>query len=1575
MRKLTSRTISVIKIIFPGVFNTIIKCISTAPDALIYFVSKPFLESSYEKILSVAKPALQESCIEEIVLSVNEFLLIVIECRHSDIVIEMADIQAVLEIQLKSLDTFKEVQLASFFTLLLKFIDEYKATLPVPFIENLFDLSGTLAVKVRFNSDPRVKNGLIRMYHDILALRNVPILQAAFKYIIGDLGGCLREIPELCNIKWDSLVALSDIAPENSLTSILMAQYSLNFNLTVLSKLATVQNSIIAMYSLQPSILEVLINLQIWKPEWNTYELTQYSVLKLISAHCLKNNNFISSSSLFMSKIGTAQPTNSWVSASSPTESPVSQHFKLILEFLDKMLRTTPTLKQMKLILDWLDKIIQQTSQHAELLVDNQNFVFIVKRINSLACKYNDEVALKVATCNDSLYAFEIIHQDIFTGITELCGVKMCSINPEIRKRFSFILSRIPQRFTLEQAKSPSGINQEAIDEISEMESWHLSLGAIHGGELRAQYFQEFINHITFSHEATDIDPFISRAFKHCWFNGTEMAEAYKSVTLKDVRTLTSWIQWEAARFCVNNKLRTPLGKPQDTFVKIENIIKEHARILALKDKSKLKSYKHVLANQRNVRILLGFMEALEKAIYNAAEGNAFGIPAPEKPARTFFRLNTSTCNEWFSRNRLALHLLALHCMELEMVIRCSTSVLKDMVAAGRMNETYFELILVSLVWAFLRNFESDALFGLYTWTKNVTGRKLHWIKLAAEQAAGHREIAADGYKRILKEEKFEPQIFDFINDQLKISLMFAGDFEAAHAIVADEESRNFKPQNVPILTLTSEQLASYAKYDKTRDSSVLLELSQWEMLDSAPEVSNIFSVHKLVSLTDNTLAFALVGHDHYSEDKMPSCQDNIHTLLQECFRTGSQEYLIYLSLLNHLSHKTIQQLDEIGSKKIESFEIQKKYGSLTMFLVGAWSEFFDDYSQKGEQQTINLKLDLVSCSRKELNYRQCIRELKQVYKKIEYAEHVGFPIDHDSLDIIKKFLTSPSCVENPKVWSQNVARTAYEHCKMLYIAQNQHVEAIQFAASAACGINHRLMSEDFDTNQEKLQQQCVKYYMKIAEWIQFEADDILCEISSTPLSVLVQSVNDEDHVDDKMPLIDQAVGKLLQSGSKKCPEMAKVWSALGSWCYRWGRKMVESKTDSHGLRPVDAQTIIELLPEAQNDDIEKILSILNEQHIITEDEDISNESSSTEMIESQLRMIPLLKDRQSDFMDVIIELWKQAHREVYRYYEMCASSYFKFLLLSSNNAEDSGDSSVVTATLRLLRLIVKHALGLQDVLEEGLSNTPSDPWKVIIPQLFSRLNHHEPYVRRRVSELLCRVAIDSPHLIIFPTVVGAQETMDVAKITEHEEKNIELEWKNSSLTFCFTSLLETLSMQSPKTVSQVQLLVRELRRISLLWDELWLLSLSQVYAENVKRFQNFESEFQKTDQSPDKVVLFTEKYRLLMRPVLFVLERLHEWTSKSPETNNERNFQEKFSKFIEMTISDLKKPFDSSNALASFNKFKSLYQLIQQRVNKRMNFQLKMSDVSPVLANLQNTVISMPGVQPTHDNGAVYIQ
>lgn len=36
------------------------------------------------------------------------------------------------------------------------------------------------------------------------------------------------------------------------------------------------------------------------------------------------------------------------------------------------------------------------------------------------------------------------------------------------------------------------------------------------------------------------------------------------------------WAVWESAQFCVLSKLRTPLGKPQETFTAVEAVLKQY---------------------------------------------------------------------------------------------------------------------------------------------------------------------------------------------------------------------------------------------------------------------------------------------------------------------------------------------------------------------------------------------------------------------------------------------------------------------------------------------------------------------------------------------------------------------------------------------------------------------------------------------------------------------------------------------------------------------------------------------------------------------------------------------------------------------------------------------------------------------------------------------------------------------------------------------------------------------------------------------------------------------------------------
>lgn len=247
--------------------------------------------------------------------------------------------------------------------------------------------------------------------------------------------------------------------------------------------------------------------------------------------------------------------------------------------------------------------------------------------------------------------------------------------------------------------------------------------------------------------------------------------------------------------------------------------------------------------------------------------------------------------------------------------------------------------------------------------------------------------------------------------------------------------------------------------------------------------------------------------------------------------------------------------------------------------------------------------------------------------------------------------------------------------------------------------------------------------------------------------------------------------------------------------------------------------------------------------------------------------------------------------------------------------------------------------------------------------------------MRKRVSELLCRVARDSPHLIIFPAVVGAaqEHRVNITDPSTFSAAHQETQSPNSALTICFNSLLDTLSKQASEQVQQVQLMVRELKRITLLWEELWLSSLSQVYSECAKRIAILENDLGKligeesslkqSDQA--KRTLLAEKYHVIVRPILFVMERLFEATSVKPETANELAFQERFSNAIQETITSLKGPLDcNSPSPDGWTKFKQLYTVLQQRSQKRSATTFKMADISPVLAQMKNTVISMPGIE-----------
>lgn len=75
------------------------------------------------------------------------------------------------------------------------------------------------------------------------------------------------------------------------------------------------------------------------------------------------------------------------------------------------------------------------------------------------------------------------------------------------------------------------------------------------------------------------------------------------------------------------------------------------------------------------------------------------------------------------------------------------------------------------------------------------------------------------------------------------------------------------------------------------------------------------------------------------------------------------------------------------------------------------------------------------------------------------------------------------------------------------------------------------------------------------------------------------------------------------------------------------------------------------------------------------------------------------------------------------------------------------------------------------------------------------------------------------------------------------------------------------------RMISEVQLFVGELRRITLLWDELWLGALSQLYQDVMRRLKQLENEMAKVSSnmrlSPEEAkAIIQKKHMTVLKPV-----------------------------------------------------------------------------------------------------------
>lgn len=291
---------------------------------------------------------------------------------------------------------------------------------------------------------------------------------------------------------------------------------------------------------------------------------------------------------------------------------------------------------------------------------------------------------------------------------------------------------------------------------------------------------------------------------------------------------LLQWAAWDAAQYCVTSKLRTPLGKPQETFTKIEGAVKALAR-----EADDCESWDVI-----RVRVLVDFIEQLEKIIYNAADGTALAIESPPKLVRNFFHTNRSTCVEWLTRIRLAVIAVALRAGQAATAVRQGHSLLQHLHDSNNTQGPEFERAVLYVGCALSRLQEWESIQGLYIWSRNECGRKIPLLKGLAEQAAGRLELAVDCYSSILMHENDNGQTIsdcdarmrEVADDQLSECYRALQDWEKLIQWKLNE--KNTYPTNGGMLllsTLKTNQVQGFAEYEEASYEAAA-RLMEWNL-------------------------------------------------------------------------------------------------------------------------------------------------------------------------------------------------------------------------------------------------------------------------------------------------------------------------------------------------------------------------------------------------------------------------------------------------------------------------------------------------------------------------------------------------------------------------------------------------------------------------------------------------------------------------------------------------------------------------------------------------------------------------
>ncbi|KAM7482555.1 hypothetical protein LguiB_007138 [Lonicera macranthoides] len=555
------------------------------------------------------------------------------------------------------------------------------------------------------------------------------------------------------------------------------------------------------------------------------------------------------------------------------------------------------------------------------------------------------------------------------------------------------------------------------------------------------------------------------------------------------------------------------------------------------------------------------------------------------------------------------------------------------------------------------------------------------------------------------------------------------------------------------------------------------------------------------------------------------------------------------------------------------------------------------------------------------------------------------------------------------------------------------------------------------------------KACLKLSDWLQQDHLDKSLEnvvrkiradfnIPNTPFGTEAPTLGD-DNLRSKKELeviVEGLVGTATKLSSHLCPTMGKSWLSYASWCYGQARASLsgphETALQSCSFSPIlqeviperlklteqelltikdvvlrllwpmsDAKTLNEEVGDSnlnrgsseymRNENyvmalVQQVVHIIESAAAAPGTENSSGESLSATLT-SQLQKcllsanVGLERTESLSIVDDLVKVWWSLRRRRVSLFGHAAQAFINCLSCSSSKHLDShlsgadGKSRQKTvsytlrATLYVLNILLNYGVELKDTLESELSRVPLLSWQEITPQLFARLSSHpEQVVRKQLGGLLVMLAKLCPWSIVYPTLVNVNSYEDAPS----EE---------------LQHILACLSKLYPRLILDVQLMIKELENVTVLWEELWLSTLQDLHTDVTRRINLLKEEATRIAENvtlshSEKNKINASKYSAMMAPIVVALERRLASTSRKPETPHEAWFHKEYTEQIKLAILNFKTPPSSAATLGEvWRPFDSIAASLASYQRKSS---ISLGQVAPLLALLSSSDVPMPGLE-----------